>query len=192
MSTLPANDTTPATLTIGATHNVGAWRVQRWTGRIEAIALENAGRRGKTCLVLSLSTPFTDETALDAAAPVILAAVMDGVHVETMRAIIMSEGVAGLTFRASELRGVDVPRYPAIKVVEPLVRGTFTEVEALCSFSFWLGKPGGLKHDEIVAAVARADAAKAYAWVKEHRGELAEMSVSGFRAEMSRIGARFR
>lgn len=193
LSTLPANDTTPATLTVGQTFEAGVWRVQRWTGRVEVVNLENAGRRGKACSVFSVDTPYTTmEAQLDAVAHVAVAAARDGVHVETMRATFMAEAVEKLTFRASEKRGVDVPRHPEIKVDAPLVRCRFTEVEALCCFSFWLGKEGGMKHDELLAAVSRLDAAKAYQWAKDRQGEIASMSAASFRAAMSGIGARFR
>jgi len=193
LSTTPANDTAAVTLTIGATYQAGAWRVQRWTGRVEVTALENAGRRGKACPVFSVDTPYTTmDTQLDAVAHVAVAAARDGVHVETMRATLMAEAVEKLAFRASEKRGVNVPRHPEIKVDAPLVRCRFTEVEALCCFSFWLGKPGGMKHDELLAAVSRLDAAKAYAWAKDRQEEIVGMNVQAFRVAMIRIGARFR
>lgn len=190
-----ANDTTPATetLALGATVESLTWRARRTADSITITHLVNAGRTGKACDVLTiLPTGYSgDDDALAPFADFVAVAVLGNASLDAMVVSLADVTLCGLEFSRTEKRGVDVSRGPKLMVRGELVDGTFSEVEALISFSFWLDKPGGFKQTKVLGTTKRADAAKAYAWVKANSARLATMTESQFRGEMSAIGARF-
>lgn len=190
-----ANDTAEqTTIARGTTYESAAWRAHRYADSFRITSLVNAGKRGKSCEVFSVYVSgVSAEDRMEDIAPAIFFAVRECVSVETMRAVLADAVLSGLVFEERSARGVDIPRGPAIEVVTELVDCRFTETEALCRFSFWLGgKPGGMKQDTLVGTQNRKDAGKAYQWAQNHanRSRLPGMTLSTFRAEMSAIGVR--
>ena len=190
-----ANDTTPATETfaLNATVESLTWRARRTADSITITHLVNAGRTGKVCDVLTISPAgySADNGALAPFADFVAVAVLGNASLDAMVVSLADVTLCGLEFSRTEKRGVDVSRGPKLTVRGELVDGTFSEVEALISFSFWLDKPGGFKQTKVLGTTKRADAAKAYAWVKANSVRLATMAEAQFRSEMSAIGAGF-
>ncbi len=191
MSTQPANDVT-LTIARGTTCESTTWRARRAGDHFEVTSLVNAGKRGKACAVFTvLAPPCASEDHMEAIAPAIRFAVENDATVEVMRAMLVDVTLAGLRFTAGEKRGVDVPRGPAIEAEGPLMHGTFTETEALVSFSFYLNGKSGMTQDTLLMTSKRADAAKAFAWARANRDRLPTMTLTEFRTAMAAIGARF-
>lgn len=176
--------TEAVTIAPATTAETAAWRAHRYADHLEVTSLANAGRRGKTCLVLRAAG---DE--LDGAARLVLAAMWADVSEETMAGVLADTGL-----RCSRLtaRGVDVRTEPAVTVDADLVRATFTPREARASFTALMPRPAGgtFRQDENVAVRSAQDAAVAYRWAAENRARIAGMDLTSFRREMSAIGVR--
>lgn len=191
MTNNAANDTTePTTIPAASGFEAPLWRVWRGMSAMRVVSLANAGKRGKACDEFALYD--ASEQTLDAIAPSVLWAAREGASVGAMRVLFEDAAELGAKFSASSSRGVDVPKRPEIKVEGEMVRGYLSETTFGLTFSFWLGKPGGLKHDYSVHAHKRQDAAKAYTWASDpaNRARLVTMSRSDFYREMSAIGVR--
>ena len=194
---IAANDTTEPTLTRGTTVQSAAWRAHRYDTHIEITDLRNAGKRGKTCPRFFISNPGynTRGENLDPVAPFVLSAVMADVSAETMWTTLADVGQLGLDLRRTEERGCDVDREPTLTIDGADARGTFTVREFYVTFSATLTRPrdgSTFRHDTHLHGASRKDAAKAYAWAREHIGDLPRMSIQDFRAAMGKIGVQFR
>lgn len=159
--TTPANDTAP--LPVGTTYETALWRAHRYSGSIEVTSLANAGKRGKTCLRLSVVQPVGLD-ALDGVAAWIAAAVWADASEALMAEMLADVSLAGLTFCREEKRGVDVPAEPKIDVRGDLVRATFTTRDALVTFTDIMGRPGAtFRQDQRpLTPMKPADAAKGF------------------------------
>lgn len=191
-----ANDTTePTTIPLGTTFDGVSWRAHRYAGSFRVTRTVNAGKRGKTCEVFSVTAPIggTEET-MDSVAPSILWATREGAGVDTMRAMLADLTLAGWSFHEAACRGIDVTRGTIVVAVD-LVDVTFTETELHGRFTAIHGRPAHgdtFRQDTLVGCYYRKDAAKAYAWASDpaNRARLTTMTASTFRSAMAAIGVR--
>lgn len=189
----PANDT--QLFPIGHAFDRNGWRARRTSSMVELVHLEHAGKRGKECSTIAVVAPFGEEAALDGVAVQVFAALQHGGDVETIYASVrLTWNFAPLKVLRGVERGVDVPRALPVKVAGENVRGQFTEVSFLFTFSVPIGRtslPAAvLKQDTIMASNTRKDAAKAFPWLSANVDKLTTMTGSDFRSAMHALGVR--
>lgn len=191
----PANDT--QLFPIGHAFDLNGWRARRTLSTVELLHLAHAGKRGKECPTITVVAPFGEESALDGVAVQVYAALQHGGDVETIYASVRRTwDFAPLKVLRGVERGVDVPRALPVKVTAENVRGQFTEVSFLFTFSVPIaigevnGSPAVLKQDTIMGSNTRKDAAKAFSWLSANVEKLKTMSGADFRSTMSALGVR--
>lgn len=180
-------------LSVGSTFDLNGWRASRTSNAVRLVHLDNAGRTGKRCPHIEILASFGGEESLDGVVAQVTAALQHGGTVDAIHdSLVRTWGLepALKVFRA-DLRGIDVPREVPFSVDANLVRGTFSEVSFLFTFSFYLSenKASG-KHDTLIGNLSRRDAAKAFPWLKANKDRLPSMNIAQFRAEMSALGVR--
>jgi len=187
-TTTPANDTA-SPLPVGRTVESSTWRAHRYAGHVEIVDLRNAGKRGKSCVELSLSGR---EEAVDTALPFVVDAVAAETSPEAFEASLVDLAIPGVTFTRRELKAISVPREPEIRIASDLVSGHCSQVDGVLAFTAIHGRPNGetFRQDTLTSPESRKDAAKLHAWLKETGDAVTTMSITAFRVAMHDRGIR--
>lgn len=172
------------------------WRAYRMGSCFRLVSLIGAGKTGARCVEFTVNVPWQcsdKDAALDGLAPSIAFCVESDLPVASVRSLLADVTLAGYTLTEETRRGVDVHKLPEIRVESELVSGTFNEVECRGTISFMVTPKNSdcpaFRQDEHFSTRNRKDAAKVYAWVKDHKAAFVAMAyVSQFRTAMAAIG----
>jgi len=188
MTTTPANDTA-SVLPVGRTVESSTWRAHRYAGHVEIVDLRNAGKRGKSCVELSLSGR---EEAVETVLPFVVDAVAAETSPEAFEASLVDLAIPGVTFTRRELKAIMVPREPEIRIASDLVSGHCSQVDGVLAFTAIHGRPNGetFRQDTLTSPESRKDASKLHAWLKETGDAVTTMSITDFRVAMHNRGIR--
>lgn len=188
-----ANDTeVPSTLEVGEEFATNHWRIHRYRGSVTATHLENAGKRGKKCLVISVGTEGGAEAELDLFVGYLLQVIVDNPRPETLAAVAKDANLVSRKLRTTvgEKRGVDVET-EAIRVDADLVKAHFAAGEFRITVTAMMGGPKGpFRQDSHMYNADRKSAKAAYAWAQKNAARIGSMTRHELYAALREAGAR--